>query len=64
LFGVVQYLLLFGGLYDDMLPQIFVFFILATSSAEIVIGLAIIVDYYRLVLLCGTDRELQAYRQV
>ena len=37
----------FSYFYNDLIGQIFVFFILTVSAAEAAIGLAIIVSYYR-----------------
>ena len=64
IFSIVLNLLLIGSIYDDLVPQIFVFFILATSSAEIVIGLSIIVSFYKALQLNSVDASFEAYKMI
>jgi NADH:ubiquinone oxidoreductase subunit K len=64
IFSIILNLLLVGSIYDDLIPQVFVFFILATSSAEIVIGLSIIVKLYRIPSLCLSYDESSATNSV
>ena len=64
IFSIILNLLLLGSIYDDLVPQVFVFFILATSSAEIVIGLSIIVSFYRALQVTSHSRDLESYKLV
>jgi NADH:ubiquinone oxidoreductase subunit K len=39
--------LLAGSLYGDIIPQLFVLFIILTASAEVVVAFSIILTFYR-----------------
>lgn len=46
IFSIIIQLLIFGFLFDDLIPQIFVLFILVVSSCEIVIGFSLILTFF------------------
>jgi NADH:ubiquinone oxidoreductase subunit K len=48
LFSIVLQFLLIGFMYDDMIPQVFVLFILLIASAEVVVVLSIVIRLYKI----------------
>jgi NADH-quinone oxidoreductase subunit K len=55
LFGVSFSFIFFSLFFDDLLGQIFAFFILTIAASESAVGLAILVFYYRLRGLLNID---------
>jgi len=45
-FSLILLFLVFGFIFNDLTPQLFVLFILVVSSCEVVIGFSIIVDFF------------------